>query len=123
MPNACELTGIGDEIGSVEIDIEFSELVEKRLHTVAQDLRLSPKQQSRLITRMVREKFRTVKEDFGKSDVDARDLDVKIEMPGVSDTYSSKTANVYAGKMYFKRWVHFWKLHQSCRNLFDIRKR
>lgn len=94
----------GDEIGSIEIDLDFLNLVERRLATVAQQLGMSHEAMIRLATRMVREKFRAVKEEFGKLDIDERALDVKIEMPGVSDSFTLREDNIFGGKMYFQRY-------------------
>lgn len=98
------LIDAGDEIGSVEIDMDFADLVERRLMAAGQQHDLSPHTVRKVAEKMSRSRtgFRGYKEEFGTEDSLSRP-EYRIEMPGLSDTFTVESANIIRGKMVFSQ--------------------
>lgn len=88
----------GLELGSVEIDVAFEDLVLDRLQSVAYELGLSPQACEKAARKMARESFRPHKENFG-SDMSDRQMNKRIDIPGVSDSVSIPHAGIRSGGM------------------------
>jgi hypothetical protein len=93
---------IGDEIGSVEIDLMFADLVEARLRQFAHHEDLKSLDLRKVAEKMStsRTGFRGYKEEFGTEDSMSRP-EYRIELPGLPSTFTIEAAGIYGGKMVF----------------------
>ena len=86
----------GLELGSVEIDVAFEDMVLERLLASKATLGLSDRACEKAARKMARENFRPHKENFG-SDMSDRQNMKRIDIPGVSDSISIPHAGIRGG--------------------------
>jgi hypothetical protein len=92
----------GYEIGSVEIDIAFRELAERRLRAAARQLNLDSSQVSHAADEMTRE-FKGCKERFGTEESMLQDKK-RIRIPVISESTSLGSHEIIRGKMVFDKY-------------------
>jgi hypothetical protein len=101
-PSVSWLIEAGDEIGSVEIDLAFADLVEDRLMAVAHQLPIYRNSIRKLAEKMTRKDFKACKEEFG-TETSMSKNDKRIEIPGIPDTFTLPGANIIRGKLVFQK--------------------
>ena len=86
----------------MEIDLDFADLVEKRLSPVAQQLNMHPSKVRKVADRMTRKDFKACKEEFGTR-MSLIQNEKRIEIRGISETISIPSANIVRGHLVFKK--------------------
>lgn len=101
-----ELITAGDEIGSVEIDMAFADMVRERLLNFQKQLprNMDEHEIQNLADRMARKHFRSHKEEFGEEDTMLRP-EKSVDIPGFSETFSLPQARISRGKMVFTKYA------------------
>ncbi len=102
MQGSLWLTKTGDEVGSVEIDLDFADLVEQRLSPFAQQLKLNPGELETVVIEMTRKDFKLCKEEFGTS-LSMSQSQKRIEIPCISDNVSIPSAKIVRGALVFEK--------------------
>ena len=106
----------GDEIGSVEIDLAFAKLAEKRLTKAEPHIDLADQPVRKLVKAMARD-FRLIKESYG-SEGSAPLLVRGIQIPGVSVKESSEVGGVVRGKLMLQMYARAPQVEEF-RSLFE----
>jgi hypothetical protein len=91
----------GFEIGSVEIDVAFRDLAERRLKAAARQLNLDSGQVSHAADEMTRE-FKGCKERFGTEESMLQDQKW-IRISAISESTSLQSHKIIRGKMVFEK--------------------
>lgn len=99
--NRLMVTDPGDEIGSVEIDFAFKDLIMDRLNRVRHVLRLDDDAIEEKAQKMVNA-FKPTKEDFG-SDNSRRHSRKRIDVPNIPSDVNLPAASIERGGMYFTK--------------------
>ena len=86
----------GLELGSVEIDVAFEDMVLERLLHVGAETGMSPDACAKAARKMSRDNFRPHKENFG-SEMSDRQTVKRIEIPGLSDMISIPSVGIRNG--------------------------
>jgi hypothetical protein len=91
-------TPVGDEIGSVEIDLAFAKLASERLREAAPYIGLDHYSIPGLVKKMCKSSFKILKEEYGSED--SLHLAVRtIPIPDISGRTSSEVGNIQRGKL------------------------
>jgi hypothetical protein len=89
---------VGDEIGSVEIDLAFANLASERLREAAPYIGLDHYAIPALVKKMCKSTFKVIKEEYGSED--SLHLVVRtISIPDISSRTSSEAGNIQRGKL------------------------
>jgi hypothetical protein len=95
---------LGDEIGSVEIDLAFQQLAKQRLQPLLRHFGHDQLWLTVASEQMTRSEFQILKEEFGTADSNEFP-DFRIPIPGIPSTSSLRTADtiVTRGKLVISR--------------------